>query len=122
MADEDLNGVTFNLDGEEKQLKPTLRAALLLSRQPGGLLGVAQRISQFNMDDILLVIKFGMELTDPGAKHIKLDDKVYRTGLLRLAPVCNQFIDLLVNGGRPSGAVGEREVEQNQDADPQMGQ
>lgn len=80
-------------------LKPSLRAAKLISRQNEGYMGASQAILNLNFDATVQVLKIAMGLTDHGAED--LQERVYRTGLPPLAAPLIQFIRNLANGGKP---------------------
>lgn len=80
-------------------LKPSLRAAKLISRQNEGYMGASQAILNLNFDATVQVLKIAMGLTDHGAED--LQERVYKTGLPPLAAPLIQFIRNLANGGKP---------------------
>jgi hypothetical protein len=91
--------VPIELDGEERVLTPSLRAATTLSRQAGGLMGAVERCGRLDFDTIRSVIGLGLGLTEHGSKD--LPEKVYRTGLMALSGPAIRFLHILSNGGRP---------------------
>jgi hypothetical protein len=80
-------------------LKPTLRAAKMISRQRDGYMGASQAIMQMNFDAYVQIIATAMGLTEKGAEDMA--DRVYKTGLSGLAAPLIQFIRNLANGGKP---------------------
>ncbi len=91
--------VTVTLNGEEKTLKPTLKAIQALSRIHGGLGGIRDGLVQQNIDVIVSVLRYGLDLDDRGAKS--LPEKVFRNGLDgELIMPLIKFVGILGNGGR----------------------
>jgi hypothetical protein len=84
---------------ESVVLKPSLRAAKLISRQSEGYMGASQAVLNLNFDATVQILKIALALTDHGAED--LQDRVYRTGLPPLAAPLIQFIRILANGGKP---------------------
>jgi hypothetical protein len=80
-------------------LKPTLRAAKMISRSKGGYLAVANALGSLDFDMIQYVIDHGIGLTDKGREG--LDQRVYETGLTDLAAPLVRFVHILANGGKP---------------------
>jgi len=91
--------VPITLDGEDRELVPSLGACTFLSRQGGGLMGLVQRCGALDMDAIVMVIAQGLGLMGQGSKD--LPNLVYRTGVSDLAGPCIRFINILANGGKP---------------------
>lgn len=91
--------VEIVLEGETFKLTPTLQASTFLSRQGGGLVGMVQRLSQMEMDAVVMVVAQGLGLSGQVSKD--LPGKIYRTGLAELSGPCITFCNHLMNGGRP---------------------
>jgi hypothetical protein len=99
--------VQIRLNGEEKTLRPTLSAAIVISRMSGGILGAMQRVSQLDFDTMVVVTRAGLDLTDLGAKG--LEEKVFASGLGYadgLAKPLTLYLENLANGGRPRVVEG----------------
>lgn len=97
--------VDVTLLGETHVLKPTLDAAMTLSRQHGGLMDLIQQIGRMDFDAIVLVLQKGLGLSGDDAKA--LPEKVYATGLLSLVAPCTKYVHVLLNGGRQPGKKGD---------------
>lgn len=88
--------VVVELDGHTITLKPTLKAAMALSRVNGGLTALVGKCLAYDFDAIHKIIADGS-----GINSKDLPDLIFRTGLIELAPPCIRFIHILCNGGRP---------------------
>lgn len=94
---------------ETKVLKPTFQAAQTLSRKHNGGIGLVQRLSNLDLDAITSVIELGLNLTPHGAK--RLDERVYKTGTMKISGPCIRFVHILQNGGKSPEEVGGEEEE-----------
>jgi len=92
--------VVITLDGEERILKPTLRAITMISAQYGGLAKARDALAAQDFQAATTIIRWGLNLPDSEAK--KLPDQVFDTGLTvdLLVPLI-RFIGILANGGKP---------------------
>lgn len=99
MSDINDGQIEIELDGTKRFLKPTLGAAVTISRAYDGFTNAIRSISGFNFEAILLVIIQGLGLSDQEARG--MDEKVYRSGVQHLASPCIRYINVLSNGGRP---------------------
>lgn len=98
-------GVT--LAGVEYTLRPTLDAALTLSRQAGGIRAAITRVLDLDLDTIISVIRLGIGREE--AKRLKnLDRIIWENGLLdaqgELVLRCVEYLSNLARGGRPEGS------------------
>lgn len=86
-------------------LKPTLLAAKTISKELGGGLGAINAISRFESEAITKIISVGLGLTANGEKKFAeekgLEAAVYETGYMELAAPCLQFVNSILNGGKP---------------------
>lgn len=99
--------VEITLDGVKRTLKPTLSAALAISRMNEGVVGAITRVGRLDIDAMVSVVRAGLDLTDKGAEG--LDEKVYASGLGfedGLAGPLTTFLQNVANGGRPRKAAG----------------
>jgi hypothetical protein len=99
--------VAITLAGEKRTLRPTLAAAITISRMSGGILGALHRVGQLDFDTMVLVTRAGLDLTELGAKG--LDEKVFAAGLGYadgLAKPLTTYLENLANGGRPRSEAG----------------
>ncbi len=92
--------VSLTLNEEDLVLKPTMRAATMVSRQFGGYAKARQAIVDENLDAVIFLIKTGTNMTDRQAKD--LGEKVYQNGLdIDLLIPLIKYVAILNNGGRP---------------------
>lgn len=97
--------VPIVLDGEQLELRPSLGAALAISRGTDGIRGAMNRVLQLDLDAVVMVIGQGLGYEN-GSKDLKeLPEKVWRTGLTDdsggLVERCVAYLRLLSSGGRP---------------------
>lgn len=88
--------VQIVLDGETVTLRPTLKAALTISREAGGIMGAFRGLSELNFDVVNGIVAVGL-----GKKPADVEDAVWRTGIASLVPGCTKFVSIIANGGRP---------------------
>lgn len=93
----------------EVTLRPTLDACRKLSGMPGGINKMIERCQSWEFDAIHLVIASGL-----GSNAKELPDLIFRTGMLKLAPSCIDFLFVVANGGRSLSDAPQEEAE----ADP----
>lgn len=91
--------VVVKLGEHELTLRPTLKAAMSLSSQRGGITTLVQRCLDLEFDAIFAVVLAGME----GKNSKDLPELVYSAGMLKLSPICIKFLHIVANGGRPIG-------------------
>lgn len=93
--------IELDLDGEIVTLKPTLRGALAISRQLGGVQEALQKVVKLDIEAICLVVAAGLGVT--GQKEVdQLGEKVWRTGAGGMVEPVARYLGTLVN---PSGAA-----------------
>ena len=92
--------VMITLNGEERVLKPTLRAITMISSQYGGLAKARDALAQQDFQAAATVIRWGLNMPDSEAK--KLPDQLFATGMTvdLLVPLI-RYIGILANGGKP---------------------
>lgn len=95
--------VEIILDGREYVLRPSLDAALTLSRQSGGIRAAIAKVVDLDLDTIVSVIRLGIGREE--AKRIKdLDRLIWESGLLdnqgELILRCVDFLSNIARGGR----------------------
>jgi hypothetical protein len=93
--------VPIVLDGETVKLTPNLRAAQTLSRVGGGLIELGQRVARIDVDAITTIITLGLGYGGENPPPKDLDEKIFRSGLAKLAAPCVRYLNVLGNGGRP---------------------
>jgi len=89
--------VQIVLDGETVTLRPSLKAALTISREAGGIMGAFRGLSDLNLDTVTGIIAVGL-----GKKPAEIEEAVWRTGIASLVPGCTKFVSIIANGGRPA--------------------
>lgn len=97
----DVSFELYNKDGglETVTMRPTLRATQYICRLSGGAIGAIEGCSRADFDLVTNIVKHGLSLTDNGAKD--LPERVWRTGILKVAVPCIEYVTILANGGRP---------------------
>lgn len=92
--------VVITLAGDERILRPTLRAITMISSQYGGLAKARDALAAQDFQAAATVIRWGLNMPDSEAK--KLPDMLFETGLNAelLVPLI-RFIGILANGGKP---------------------
>jgi len=93
--------VTIVLDGESLALRPSLAAAIAISRKEGGIMAIVQACTRFDLDAIAFVVAQGL-----GRPSSEVAEQIYSTGIAKVAPAAIQFCTILANGGRPLGDTG----------------
>lgn len=91
--------LAITLGEHEVVLKPTLKAAMSLSRSPGGLTKMAARCLDLEFEAIQSVIVAGMD----GKFSRDLAELIYQAGVINLSAACITFINIVANGGQPLG-------------------
>jgi hypothetical protein len=92
--------VAITLDGESLVLRPSLAAALAISRKDGGIMSIVQACTRFDLDAIAFVVAQG--LGRPASEVVEL---IFKTGIAKVAPPAITFCTILSNGGRPLGST-----------------
>ena len=105
--------VPIEVGGATYVLRPTLEAALAISRQFGGIREAMSRVNSLDLDAVVSVIRAGMGTAE--ARKIKnLEAVIWGGGLLsgngELILGCVNFLIYLANGGRPSEGSDGGEV------------
>jgi len=92
-------------------LEPTLKAMRNISRQFGNFDAALDAVRRRNFDALRYVIVQGASLEGRDAKRV--DEHIFRTGLLEVAAPCVDYLAILQNGGRPLGDAAADEDEEN---------
>lgn len=100
MTNSAYDGIPFVLDGEEKELVPSPGAALKLGRQYNGLATIYNKLTTFDPEVYVTVVREGLGIALNGKEAQGLGEKVWRTGLTSLTEPLVEYINLLLNGGR----------------------
>lgn len=96
-----MSEVTFELDGEEVTLKPTYLAYTRIPKLYGGFVPAIEAAAKLDPSALEVVVAHGMGLTPNGQKQMNLPEKIYNTGIAKVATPCVEFLTLLMNGGKP---------------------
>jgi hypothetical protein len=97
--------VEITLGGETVTLKPTLEAALTLSRMNAGIYGpgtIGERLVRFDLDAYVAVIRAGLGLSGNAVRN--LDEQVFRAGMVNLTSPLTRFV---ISLGDPDGKRAE---------------
>ena len=106
--------VVLELDGKEYLLKPSWQACQAISRLAGGGAAAVQRCQALDFDTIVAIIGHGIG-ANPQQMQKMVPELVYKTGTMKLAAKCIDFINVVNNGGMPPG---DEEEEQDTVRDP----
>lgn len=101
--------VKLILDGEELTLKPTLDACLGISRLHNSPMITAGKITDMDFDTILHVLALGIGVQPDR----KLQDRLFKSGLLDIRTPLIEFIHVVNNGGRPVELIEQDGEEDN---------
>ncbi len=93
--------VAIILDGESLALRPSLAAALAISRKEGGIMSTVQACTRFDLDAIAFVVAQGL-----GRPQSEVAELIWQEGIAKIAPSAIHFCTILANGGRPLGDTG----------------
>lgn len=112
--------VVLQLGKDELTLRPSLDAALTLSRQAGGIRTAITRVLDLDLDVIVSVIRLGIGREE--ARRFKdLDRAIWENGVLdtrgEVVSKCVEYLSNLARGGRPAADEG-RDGDDDNKADP----
>lgn len=98
--------VTFQLEGDTYELRPTVNAMRVLSAKYGGLQVVLDKLAQLDVQAIEDVIVMGLGPSYQSAKQRKeIMDKVFAAGFTddtgAFSLTCQKYVISLMRGGRP---------------------
>lgn len=97
--------VEITLEGKKFWLKPSLEAALKISRSGrSGPRVLVEECMNLNFPTIVFVIAAGT-----GLAQADLEGPVFRTGTINLFGLCVTFIHTISNGGRPPSDKGDKD-------------
>jgi hypothetical protein len=100
--------VTVTLGDEEITLKPTLKAALAIERQFGGLTNAYRAIGSSSIEQIAFVIQAGAGMGTKREITESVQEKVFNAGVVNVGPQCVAYISALLNpAAKPEGEDGE---------------
>lgn len=106
------NFVTFTMKtaegGEEEiTLKPIYKAARGISKHFGGYMPAIDAVGKLDPSAIEVVIAFGADIPPSVQKSVKLPERIYETGVAKVAAPCVEFLTILMNGGQRPGEEEE---------------
>jgi len=98
--------VSFELEGQTYELRPTVNAMRVLSNRYGGLQAVLDKLAQVDVQAVEDVLVMGLGPSYQTApKRKELMDKVFGAGLTDdtggFSLTCQKYIISLMRGGRP---------------------
>lgn len=100
-----MTDVALKLGDKEFTLRPTLKAARMVSTMQGGFAGAFQAIGRFELDAFVTIIAAGT-----GKKSADIEDDVFRAGVRNLVDPVARFVSILSNGGEdPDASAGTDE-------------
>ena len=87
-------------EGEERILKPSLRAMGAINRQFGGLRNARAKLVDEDVDAVAFILRHGLNLSDRDARD--LPDRIYRNGVTGdFLVALIKYVAILGNGGKP---------------------
>lgn len=110
MSDLTKGEVVFTVDGESYTLKPSLKAFSQLSANGADYGGVMLKIMQNNAEEMVRVIKLGLNWGD--AESLKAKDLVFRAGMKALHDPLTDYVFRLFNGGKSAKEVAAEAQEE----------
>lgn len=112
MSDNTVKLTLVNGDEEtDYELKPTFLAASKIPKAFGGYMPAIDAVAKLDMGAIEVVVAHGMGLTAHGQKTMNLPERIYETGVAKVATPCVEFLTILMNGGkRPTEDTEEAKV------------
>lgn len=87
--------VIVSLGGREVLLRPTIRVAIMLMASPGGIVGCATRVSEYDLDEcVAVIIQAGYLKWSTTTR-----EQIWASGLEKVGPKVLHFLLMLSNGG-----------------------
>lgn len=107
--------VTFELDGEEVTLTPSLRACITISNLHQSMYTTVERIMGADFNTICAVLAAGLNVANNKLVH----EKAYRAGINQLRPQLIRYINIVFNGGKlPDDIDGPESAEDEEENPP----
>lgn len=103
--------MSIPLDNGTAVLIANLLAAKGICRHFGGIQQALNKIAQGDIEAMITVVRLAMNVR-AGADAIALEDRVFRTGVLRLTAPLTEYLLVLANGGKQIGTEPPGEPEQ----------
>lgn len=105
-----MDAIEISLSGSPVTFRPTLGAAMDLSRRHGGLMNVLAGLERYDLSMAADVVAAGTSAASDQRQDI--EEKVFAAGLAGLVPHLVRFVILLSNGGRaPDEPAEAKEAE-----------
>lgn len=89
--------VTIELGGEQYELKPTLKAALAIERQFGGLTAALRAVPAGSIEQVAFIVQHGAGLGTKREITDAIQQKVFEAGVLEIGPHVVEYISALLN-------------------------
>lgn len=101
--------VVLQLDGEDVELIPSLRALQKIQNRFGGLSPAIQDLTKLNIDSLAYIVAAGLGVN--GTKETsKIKDQIFTAGLSNVIGKIGDYLGLLMNPtGRESTDEGEND-------------
>lgn len=97
--------VAITLDGVEYALEPSLEACLELAKSPVGMRGLADRCNALHFETVCAVVGAGLRPNgkplNPRQRDHMIPKAVYEAGIIDVAGICIEYLNVITNGGRP---------------------
>ncbi|MFX4223533.1 MAG: hypothetical protein ACMVO3_22675 [Thalassobaculum sp.] len=107
----------LNRDGhlETVYLKPTIGATRKISRHFGDIQSAFQKVLARNFDAICFIVFEGLQVSDDKKAAGRIEERIFRTGIVDVSPKVIEYIGVLQNGGRPLKADDQEDEEEGQE-------
>lgn len=93
---------------ETAVLTANLFAAKGISRHFGGFQAALNKVATGDLEAFIAVIRYGLGIRND-AEAARIEDKVFRAGILNLTAPLTEFVLMLANGGKPIGETAQAE-------------
>ena len=107
--------VAVVIAGEERFLRPTLRAAIAVNRRFGGFVGAFQKIGALDLEAAVHIVAAGLDRRDPDDLKA-LERDVFEHGVALLVEPLSRYVEILSNGGREPGKEPEEKPDPSKKA------
>lgn len=98
--------VAVVIGGKEYFLRPTLRAAIAVSRRFGGFIAAFQKVGALDLEAAVQIVAAGLDKRDPDDIEA-IERQVFEHGVSLLVEPLGRFVEILSNGGREPGKEPE---------------
>ena len=100
--------VAIVVGGEERFLRPTLRAAIAVNRRFDGFVGALRKVHDLDLEAITQIIAAGLDKRDPD-DLTDLREQLFAHGVALLVEPTSRFVEVLSYGGRDPGDPPDEE-------------